>query len=296
MPGPWEERVGSGAYLFLYGAPPFRGLGCPEGPHDPSPGPASTPSLSVDPASLGPREEEGEGAGPPCPGPAPSSRLHAPLPLCPPGRGDPGHQPLQHPLPPSPVDGPSCPSRVLLGPRRPPPTQGQPAAARAPPCPLPPPPTPWSPHPPPVLAPRIAGSPARAPRPRCPPGALHGRALPPGARAGMHPPLPLPFRTSAAAAAAAPAAAAIAACAGGRAGARPPRVTWAREGGRGGALKEPLHVFWPFSPDSGFGDGCDCPKLGAARENSCHSWPQLCRDRGRGTPGPRCGVSVPIWF
>lgn len=163
-------------------------------------------------------------------GPAPSSRRHAPLPLCPPGRGDPGHQPLQRPLPPSPADGLSRPSRALLGRRGQPPTRGRPKAARAPPCPLPPPPTPWSPHPPPMLALRTAVSPARAPRPRCTPGALHGRALPPGARAGMHPPLPLPFRTSAAAAAA-PAAAAIAAALGpsrrGRPGSRGP-------GGRAG--------------------------------------------------------------
>lgn len=81
-----------------------------------------------------------------------------------------------------------------------------------------------------MLALRMALSPVRAPRPRCTPGALHGRALPPGARAGMHPPLPLPFRTSAAAAAA-PAAAAIAAALGpsrrGRPGSRGP-------GGRAG--------------------------------------------------------------
>jgi hypothetical protein len=230
-PGPWAARAGFGAYLALGGRPPDRGRGRPWGPHAPAPGPASAPSLSADPASLGPGAEEGEGAGPPRPGPAPSSRLHAPLPLCPPGRGDPGHQPLQRPLRPSPADGPSRPSRGLPGSRCPPPTQGQRAAARATRRPLPPPPTPWSPHPPPVLAPWFAVSSARAPRPRCTPGALHERALPPGARAGMHPPLPLPFRTSAAAAAAAPAAAAIAACAGGRAGARPPRVTWTRREG-----------------------------------------------------------------
>lgn len=266
-PGPWVERVGSGAYLFLCGRPPFRGLGCPEGPHDPFPGPASAPCLSVDPASQGPRREEGEGAGLPRTGPAPSSLLHAPLPLCPPGRGDPGHQPLRHPLPPSPVDGPSCPSRALLGPRRQPPTRGQPAAARAPPCPLPPPPTPWSPHPPPVLALRIAVSPARAPRPRCTPGALHGRALPPGARAGMHPPLPLPFRTSAAAAAAAPAAAAIAACA----GAQPARGRPASRGLGGRtrrSLKGATARFWPFSPEARLGGGSGRSKLEAAGDNS----------------------------
>lgn len=130
-----------------------------------------------------------------------------------------------------------------------------------------------------MLALRMAVSPARAPRPRCTPGALHGRALPPGARAGMHPPLPLPFRTSAAAAAA-PAAAAIAAALGpsrrGRPGSRGP-------GGRAGkGLKGATARLLAIFPGE-----LPWRKLQA---EACGSCLQL-RGAGAGKPRGRVGTS-----
>lgn len=189
-PGPWVERVGSGAYLFLYGLPPSAASAARRGRTTPPSGHIS-PALSADPASRGPRRGgEGEASPRPAPPPPPGCTRRSPLSPRPQG---PGHQPLQRPLPPA-GGRPLVPPRAaLLEPRRPPPARGSPATARAPLRAPPPPPTPWSPHPPPVLALRIAASLARAPGPVAPPERLHGRALPRARARACTPPLPLPF-------------------------------------------------------------------------------------------------------